>query len=407
MKLTPQQKAAVEKIKEYKVWALLMAPWTGKTYTAYLLSTNTDAEQILWFTPVQNIENTTKELQKYWSDPRIQVVGLESVGCSDRIYLQHRNSVQKWRTFIVLDESIKIKNLRAKRTKRLIDIGLFCSYKLILNWTPVTKNIMDLWSQFEFLSPSILQMGLEDFKYTFCDFVRITKRKPEGKQIEEKIKGYRNLDYLKKLIEPYVYECNLELSIEKNFITEKYEIDDYSYREYLNIKDEFLSYETLEEWNNNVFLAMCQSLQQSYSLDSNKLELLDKIIHNHIIDNIIIFCKFRKTEKYLKERYPNITILTYGKHSFGLNLQEKNITIYFDKTFDYSHRVQSEFRTYRLAQQKDCIYYDLTSDTPLDTFIDENIRRKTNISEALKKEGITTLYHKFRKWKRKPYTPKP
>lgn len=407
MKLTPQQQEAVAKIKEYKVWALLMAPWTGKTYTAYLLSTNTHAEQILRFTPVQNIANTKKEIEKYWSDPRIQIVGLESIGCSDRIYLQHRNSVQKWRTFIVLDESIKIKNLRAKRTKRLIDIGLFCSYKLILNWTPVTKNIMDLWSQFEFLSPSILQMGLEDFKYTFCDFVRITKRKPQWKQIEEKIKGYRNLDYLKKLIEPYVYECNLELSIEKNFITEKYEIDDYSYREYLNIKDEFLSNETLEEWNNNVFLAMCQSLQQSYSLDSNKLELLDKIIHNHIIGNIIIFCKFRKTEKYLKECYPNITILTYGKHSFGLNLQEKNITIYFDKTFDYSHRVQSEFRTYRLAQQKDCIYYDLTSDTPLDAFIDENIRRKTNISEALKKEGITTLYHRFAKWKRKPYTPKP
>ena len=245
---------------------------------------------------------------------------------------------------------------------------------------------MDLWSQFEFLSPSILQMGLEDFKYTFYDFVRITKRKPAGKQIEEKIKGYRNLDYLKKLIEPYVYECNLELSIEKNFITEKYEIDDYSYREYLNIKDEFLSYETLDEWNNNVFLAMCQTLQQSYSLDSNKLELLERIVQKHIIDNVIIFCKYRKTEQFLKDRYPNITILTYGKHSFGLNLQDKNVTIYFDKTFDYSHRIQSEFRTYRLAQQKDCTYYDLTSDTPLDTFIDENIRRKTNISEALKRE---------------------
>lgn len=106
-------------------------------------------------------------------------MGLESVGCSGRIYLQHRESVQKAKTFIVLDESIKIKNLNAKRTKRLIDIGSFCSYKLILNGTPVTKNIMDLWSQFEFLSPSILQMGLEDFKYTFCDFVRITKRKPQ------------------------------------------------------------------------------------------------------------------------------------------------------------------------------------------------------------------------------------
>lgn len=42
-----------------------MAPGTGKTYTAYLLSTNTDAEQILRFTPVQNIDNTKKELEKY------------------------------------------------------------------------------------------------------------------------------------------------------------------------------------------------------------------------------------------------------------------------------------------------------------------------------------------------------
>jgi len=78
-------------------------------------------------------------------------------------------------------------------------------------------------------------------------------------------------------------------------------------------------------------------------------------------------------------------------HSFGLNLQDKYITIYFDKTFDYAQRLQSEQRTYRTGQNHDCIYYDMTSNTGLDVLVNDNISRKQGMDEYFRAVKIEEL----------------
>lgn len=50
------------------------------------------------------------------------------------------NKVQLHKTFIVCDESLKIKNWDAKRTKRIVQLGSYTEYKLILNGTPLSRN---------------------------------------------------------------------------------------------------------------------------------------------------------------------------------------------------------------------------------------------------------------------------
>ena len=55
-------------------------------------------------------------------------------------------------------------------------------------------------------------------------------------------------------------------------------------------------------------------------------------------------------------------VLSYQKESLGLNLQQYNNTIYFDKIWDYALRVQAGRRTYRTGQEYDCHYWDLTGD---------------------------------------------
>ena len=84
-------------------------------------------------------------------------------------------------------------------------------------------------------------------------------------------------------------------------------------------------------------------------------------------------------------------ILTYGKHSFGLNLQDKNVTVYFDKTFDYAQRIQSGYRTYRMGQNKNCIYYDLTGNVGLESVIDKSINKKMSMSEYFKSKSINEI----------------
>lgn len=59
------------------------------------------------------------------------------------------------------------KNIRALRTKRLVaDYKLF-DFRLILNGTPITKSLLDLYSQISFLSPNILKMTERQFADNF------------------------------------------------------------------------------------------------------------------------------------------------------------------------------------------------------------------------------------------------
>lgn len=83
--------------------------------------------------------------------------------------------------------------------------------------------------------------------------------------------------------------------------------------------------------------------------------------------------------------FPKAKVLSYQKEAFGLNLQEYNNTIYFDKVWDYALRTQSTRRTYRVGQEYDCHYYDLTGDVGLESLIDRNISKKISMTEYFKK----------------------
>src|SRR5690606_15945839 len=71
----------------------------------------------------------------------------------------------KWRPdMIICDESQKIKNARAKQSKSIIKLGRKAKYKLILTGTPVTQNPLDLFSQYQFLEPSIFGNSFVRFR---------------------------------------------------------------------------------------------------------------------------------------------------------------------------------------------------------------------------------------------------
>jgi SNF2 family DNA or RNA helicase len=229
-------------------------------------------------------------------------------------------------------------------------------------------------------------MGLIQFKHTFCEFVTITKTKGSRKNVQEFITKYHNVEYLYSLISHYVYEADLELMIKQNYIELNYSLTPDENEKYKEIKDYFLNEDKMQEMNNNLFLQMTQSLQHSYCLAENKLIILDKLLSKVDLSKTIIFCKYTKSNDYLSEKYKDtqLTILTYGKHSFGLNMQEKNVIIYFDKTFDYAQRLQSEYRIFRTGQTENCTYYDLSGSAKLENLINENISNKISMIERFK-----------------------
>lgn len=385
------QSEAKRHLEEWKVGALFMEAGTGKTKVAVDIVNASPCDFVLWIGPLQTIRtgNVTNEVARQGGfNMPCSFVGVESIGGSDRIYLNTVEDLKSYeKPFVVVDESLKIKNAEAKRTKRLLEIGKIVEYKLILNGTPLSRNLLDLWSQMEFLSPLILNMSLAQFKNTFCEWTRVTKSNGWRTYSKEYVTGYENVDYLYSLIRHYVFKADLKLGISQHYRSKAYCIDEDSREEYARIKEIFLEDEMLEWRNNNIFLEMTQKMQHAYCCTGDKIDQVKSILAEEEVDpsKTIIFCKFIKSRELCERLFPECLVLSYQKDSLGLNLQEYNVTIYFDKVWDFALRTQSTRRTFRTGQERDCLYYDLTGDVGLERLIDRNIGKKVTMSEYFKK----------------------
>lgn len=389
MKDLQHQSDAKAHLAKWKVGALFMDAGTGKTKVAIDIVNSSPCDAVFWFAPLSTIRlnNIQDEVEKQGGfNIPTRYVGIESIGQSDRIYLNVIEEIKKFNNpFIVVDESLKIKNAKAKRTKKLLEIGKLAEYKLILNGTPLSKNLLDVWSQMEFLSPKILSMSLSQYKNTFCCYTTITKRIGYKKYFKEYINSYKNIDYLYSLIRHYVYKADLKLTISQNYKTVHYTIGDKEREAYEELKDLFLSDEMLEWRNNNIFLEMTQRMQHSYCCTSSKINAVNCILKEVDPTKVIIFCKYVASRKLCEQTFKDCKVLSYQKDSLGMNLQQYNITIYFDKIWDYALKTQSYNRTYRTGQDFDCVYYELTGDVGLEHLIDKNISKKVSITEYFKK----------------------
>lgn len=384
------QQLAFDKLSRLKVGALFMEMGTGKTKVALDLinSKSNKIDYILWICPFSIKNEIIKERDKWYPAMKINVVGCETIGSSDRTYLEILKKVTTSKTFIVVDESLKIKNINAKRTRRIIEFGGYAQYKLILNGTPITKNVIDLWAQMEFLSPKILKMSFNQFKNTYCEYY-IRGR------LKGMVKKQHNIEHLISLIEPYIFDCDLDIEAKKMYYNYFYDVDMFQYSSLKN--------ELLECITNIDFFVLTTKLQQFYT--TYKEEMLKELL-GQINDQVIIFVKYLDSipagankivgDMNTKERKQVIDkfergdfkelYITYGCGSYGLNLQFCRNIIFAEHCFDYSQRIQAEARIYRIGQNYDVNYYNLWCNVGLEKMIQSSLNKKSNLLNEIKKE---------------------
>ncbi|ANB40940.1 hypothetical protein [Flavobacterium phage 2A] len=402
LNLLPQQIEVKTKHLTNKAGALFMKPGTGKTRpTIELVNSVKDVDLVVWVGPLRSIKpkyglpSIIDEINKWggFNCQNVVYMGIETLQSSDRAYLQlYKQISTAWRCFLVVDESIKMKNFDAKRTQRMLTLSQMVEYKLILNGTPITKNLLDLWSQIHFLSPLILRMDYAEFKNTFLKYTTITKHLSGRKSYtKEFITGIENIPYLYSLIGEYIFECDLNLDIKQVWNNYNYILCDENKQEYEELKTKFLDNKTLEEKNNNIFLEMTQKMQHIYCCTPNKFEVLRKHFKKYPEEKHIIFCKFIKSQEEVKKAFPKATVLSYQKESMSLNLQNYPYTIFWDKNFDWGLREQGTFRNYRTGNLEDCYYWDMTGDVGLEVLFDKNVSAKTNMVDYFKKVGRENL----------------
>lgn len=390
------QELAFDKLSKLKCGALFMEMGTGKTKVALdlMASKSQKVDNLLWICPCSLKGEIEAERQKWHPELNIIVYGCESIGASSRIYTEALNLCKSGKTFTVVDESLKIKNKDAKRTYRILEIGKNSEYRLILNGTPVSRNILDLWTQMEFLSHKILDCSYSTFKRRYCEFY---VRGP----MRGKVKTQHNVEHLTSLIEPYIFDAELEIEPNKMYHNYTYYMTGEELSEYNSIKRYFL--EEISDCDNDIdFYRFTTALQKQYTKSAPRLV---NMISEELNEPVIVFVKYlqnipddalsitgkvkpadrHKVIEEFRER-GGVLYITYGCGSYGLNLQFCRHVIFAEHTFDYSQKIQAEARVYRIGQESDVHYYDLWCDCGLEALIQGSIRKKSNLLDAIKAE---------------------
>ena len=397
--LTEDQQKAIEKFSRLKVGALFMKQGSGKTRVALKLVRTTDSEFVLFMCPFSVKKNLLDEINLWGIDKEFEVIGYESISSSDKEYLRILDKLKNaYKPFIVADESVFIKNDTSKVHRRMLEFRDLSEYRLILNGTPITRDEWDIYNQMEFLSYKIFNMHRHEFLSTFFKTIRYKKK---GFNVREfKKLSDVNIDYMRKLIAPYIFEADLKFDKKE---TEKGISVDYSdecYEKYQERKESLLN---SLEYGLSVVQQFANLAVACFD-DKKRHEEIAK----HLKGQVIVFCtllsevknisnkidcyvitgetKPKDREKILED-FKNDNkplLLTFGTGAFGLNLQFCNRIAFASLTFDYARIDQAMSRIKRLGQSRDIEYTYFTSDLGVYRMIKENIFKKQSLKELIK-----------------------
>jgi SNF2 family DNA or RNA helicase len=272
----------------------------------------------------------------------------------------------------------------------------------------VTKSILDMHTQLNFLSPKILNMS----EYQFANQFMIYKNKKEwGTRPWRRWSKPYNEKALVEIIRPYIFDCELNINVAKKESNKYLGLTREEEREYQDYKNEVVSLleQSMQMGEEISFFHVAQKYQQFYCCCENKIAQLQEEVAaiKTRKEKVIIYVKFVKELGLLKnalgekdvELYSgqhkvnleafagdkSVLICTYGVGSLGLNLQFCNNMIFFTPTFDYKLYEQAKYRIYRMGQNKDVNIIEYYADTKLDEIIRGCLARKESLLNRMNK----------------------
>jgi len=347
--------------------------------------------------------------------------GMETI---DTFLKVHRGTVMG-----VIDESTCIKNHKAKRTKKALEIGKRCRVRRIATGSPITNSPLDLFSQFAFLDKQILGCGsYYAFRNVYAEIERITTR--QGQSFD-KILKYKNLNILSQRIADFSYritkkEC-LDLP-EKLYITRDVELTPEQKKVYKEMKnlsfalhgDDIVSAQIALVKLLRLHQILCGSFTsddgQVIPLPNHRLEALQEVL-SETSGKVIIWANYLQniadiqamlTKEYGPESFVTYTgeissddrvnaiklfqnanspvrfflgnVQTAGR---GITLTAANTVVYYSNNYSLEMRQQSEDRAHRVGQTNPVTYVDLVVRDSLDEKIIQALLAKRNIANEI------------------------
>lgn len=348
---------------------------------------------------------------------------------------------------VYVDESSRIKNISAKRTEAIIEVGKLAVVRRIASGTMISNNPLDLFAQFEFLKPEGKILGTTSYRTFVAQYAEVLpKDSAMVKKImeERKLKfapqiiardafgrqKFKNLDKLRAMIAPFTYrilktEC-LDLP-EKIYQTAYYELSPQQERLYLELKQRLRYYRETGDMETFTKLTVSGKLQQILAgfmmLDGEatrlmprkenpRMELLQELVED-IEGQFIIWAHFREEIEQISEMLNELGISNVQYHGgvnnkdrefavdsiqdgtirafvgqpvaggIGLTLTNAETTIYYSNSYNLEVRLQSEDRNHRIGTKNNVLYIDICAAGTIDEKITNALQYKEDIAMAV------------------------
>ena len=429
--LFPYQRDAADKLSHVKVGALYMEMGTGKTRTALeIIQRRHEAgkvTQVLWLCPYSVVNDLPELLAEHVEDflPICRICGIESLSNSNRIYNELLLYVSLAPTHLVVDESLLVKNPQAYRTRHVMAVSGGCGYKLILNGTPMSKNIGDLYAQWYVLDWRIL--GYKSYWSFQANHLEMDPERP-GRVIRA-----HNKEYLAAKIAPYTYEVSKKDVLDippKRYERKHFYMTDEQESHYDDISKKLLELvdEHRPETIYRLFGAM-QAITSGFAVrldgyhtsryrmyqpeDNPRIQELFALLQRIGGSQVVIFCKYTQEiddilsvlggtalpffgEMTQPQRQSNKNAFRAGDAQylvankscaqFGLNLQFCHNEIFYNNDWDWATREQAEDRLHRVGQARIVSIYDILAWSTIDKTIMDCIIKKETLADAFKRE---------------------
>lgn len=334
---------------------------------------------------------------------------------------------------VVCDESTKLKNPQAKRTKELIKIGSRATCKRILTGSPITKSPLDFYSQALFLGKECL--GFSNF-YAFRNRYAVLKDVTTfGGASFKQVVGFQNLEELSDKIETFSHRIMKEECLDlpdKTYLTRMFDLSDEQKQYYNELADTMML--DLADDMVSVTIALTKLLRlrqiccgycptdqgEMLQIANKRLDTLMECIEE-IDGKIIIWAYFipdiEKIAATLEKEYGKGSVVTYyGATSLedrtaninkfetdprcrffvanpkvggmGITLNAAKYAIFYNADYNLEDRMQAEARNYRIGQKEHIFYIDIVARDTVEEGIIESLVNKYELATEVLRDKL-------------------
>lgn len=310
-------------------------------------------------------------------------------------------------TYILIDESHKIKSVKSKIGKFCMKLKSKTSTKCILTGTPQSKGYIDYYNQLYFVD--LIKIPYKAFCDTFCVF---DTQNFNGFPFKRLI-GYKNTNILDDIIKK---ECVFfKRDINNNQIPTEIDVKFDKPKKYNYFKKVRVYEDYAADNASKLFVSlrkMCSGNIDKYCVDTQKIDWLKDFLED-LNQRVVIFYNFnfekdtiinllqtmkipysqyngsvKDTSNFIN--YENGVILCqYMSASLGLNnLVKSNICVMYSPSLNYTDYVQSKKRIDRIGQTKKPLFYNLYCKGTIEEEILKTIKSGINFDDRMFEDYI-------------------